>query len=419
MVGKKWYNKVMKTRWAFLFIFLVITGLILVPCFALSEETGGNKEEIEALNKEIESRKSKIKELEDAISKYQKSIEEKQLEAKSLKNQLAILDNHTTQLEAEIDLTREKIKETELQIEALNLIIKDKEDSIAKQKKIVTTLIQHLNAEGEKQYIEILLTNNSFADFFSQVKYLEKVYIDLGSSVRLLRLAKADLDTRKAQVEEKQATYRALKADLDNKRQDLQEQSGAKTVLLAQTKSSELRYRTLLESQKQQYQAIESELRSYEEQVRKKLEAQDKISESGSVLLSWPVPSRYITAYFHDPEYPYRNVFEHNAIDIRASQGTPVKAAAAGYVARAKRCTSSSCYSFVLLVHSGNISTVYGHLSSIAVADDQFVNRGDVIGYTGGTPGTVGAGPFVTGPHLHFEARLNGIPVNPVGYLVQ
>src|SRR3989339_144941 len=121
MVGKRWYNTPMKTRWAFLFIFLVIIGLVLVPCFALSEETGGNKEEIEVLNKEIESRKSKIKELEEAISKYQKSIEQKQLEANSLKNQMALLDNHTARLETEIDLTREKIKEAELQIEALNL----------------------------------------------------------------------------------------------------------------------------------------------------------------------------------------------------------------------------------------------------------------------------------------------------------
>ena len=402
-------------------IFLILCGLITSPGFVFSADVTitGNKEEIEDLNKQIAARKDKIKQLEDAINTYKKSIEQKRLEAVSLKNQLSIIDNRLAQTQADIKLTEEKIQQAKLEIEALVLSIQDKEASITKQKKIIAGIIRNIHAEDQKNYIEIMLTNESFSDFYNQVKYLEDVYTDLGRSVKSLRLAKEDLDNKKIQVEGRKKLYEDLKTELINKRQDLSEQSGNKTNLLWQTQSSEMRYRTLLETLRKQYAAIEGEVRTYEEQVRKKLEEMDKFASLGESvgILSWPVSSRYVTSIFHDPDYPYRRVFEHSGIDVRAAQGTPIKAAAAGYIARAKRCTSASCYSYTLIVHTGNISTVYGHMSSISVSEDQFVARGDVIGYSGGTPGTVGAGPFVTGPHLHFEVRANGIPVDPMGYL--
>ena len=214
---------------------------------------------------------------------------------------------------------------------------------------------------------------------------------------------------------------KSLKKELEEKRQSLDEQAGYKSTLLAQTQSSELTFQTLLNNLKSQYQQIENEVSAIEQEVRRKLEAGNKLNNivGDPTQLSWPTQSRYVTAYFHDPDYPYRHVFEHSGVDIRASHGTPLKATASGYVARAKHCSYSSCYSYVMLVHSNGLSTVYGHMSSISVSEDQFVTRGDIIGYSGGTPGTVGAGPFVTGPHLHFEVRKNGIPVNPLNYLVK
>lgn len=401
---------------------IIVSGLIFSsPNFAYSENTatGGNKEEIDDLNQQIADRKEKIKQLEDTINNYKKNIEEKRLEAVSLKNQLSILDNRRAQTEADIKLTNERISQAKLEIEALQLSIEDKEASIAKQKKIIAKIVRNIHAEDQKNYLEILLTSETFADFYNQAKYLESVYTDLGQSVKNLRVAKEDLDEKKAQVEAKKKTYEELKVELENKQKDVIDQSNIKQNLLSATHSSELKYRTLLESLRKQYQAIEGEVRTYEDQVRKKLEDMERFQDLGDSIgvLGWPVSSRYITSAFHDPDYPYRRVFEHSGIDLRAAQGSPVKAAAAGYVARAKRCSLSSCYSYVLLVHTGNLSTVYGHLSSISVSEDEFVSKGDIIGYSGGTPGTVGAGPFVTGPHLHFETRANGIPVNPIGYL--
>ena len=130
----------------------------------------------------------------------------------------------------------------------------------------------------------------------------------------------------------------------------------------------------------------------------------------------WPVPRNTITSYFHDPDYPFRNIFEHPAIDIRAGQGTVLKAAASGYVARVKEGVGGS-YGYIMLIHGDGLSTVYGHVSKIYVEEDEYIVQGQTIGLTGGLPGTPGSGALTTGPHLHFEVRLNGIPVNPLNYL--
>ncbi len=376
-----------------------------------------SKEDIKVLNEKISQHKDKIKELEETISKYKDHIKHTQLEAVSFKNQLNILDNRVAQVEADIELTKEKIAETQLEIDSLKISIKDKQIIIERQKNFITKMVKDIHAEDQKNSLEILLTNQSFADFYNQLRYLENVYIDLGRSVKALNSARQELETKKKEIEDRQALYDTFKTELEQKKQDLDEQVDLKRSLLAETRSSELRFQTLLDGLKRQYQVVEGEVRTYEEQVRKKLVEQDRFKPNGDISLSWPLSSHYITAGFHDPSYPFRNVFEHNAIDIRAAHGTPIKAAASGYVGRARRCSSASCYSYVLLVHTGNISTVYGHLSSILVTEDQFVNRGDIIGYSGGTPGTVGAGPFVTGAHLHFEVRVNGIPADPLGYL--
>ena len=281
----------------------------------------------------------------------------------------------------------------------------------------------YLYDQNDKSYLEVLAAYNNFSEFYNRLQYLQTIQEDMGKSAKSLRLAKVELEEEKTNTEERKNSYEKLKEDLDQKMKDYGEQIMGKQELLIQTKSSENAFQTLLSNLKKQNEEIQQEISNVESEVRKRLEGQDKLNqlENGNYggLFSWPTQSRYITSYFHDPDYPYRYVFEHTGIDIRAGQGTAVKAAASGYVGRAKRCSSSWCYSYVMLIHANGLATVYGHLNIVSVPEDKFIARGDVIGYSGGTPGTLGAGPFVTGPHLHFEVRKNGIPVNPLDYMLK
>jgi len=122
--------------------------------------------------------------------------------------------------------------------------------------------------------------------------------------------------------------------------------------------------------------------------------------------MRWPLSGFRITTYFGQ-----RGAFQryHTGIDLAAPYGTPIVAAKSGQVQVAG--WSSFGYGFhVILDHGGGVETLYAHMSRIAVRPGQWVEAGQVIGYVGSTG-------WSTGPHLHFEVRVNGVPRNPLAYL--
>jgi murein DD-endopeptidase MepM/ murein hydrolase activator NlpD len=122
--------------------------------------------------------------------------------------------------------------------------------------------------------------------------------------------------------------------------------------------------------------------------------------------MRWPLSGFRITTYFGG-----RGAFQryHTGIDLAAPYGTPIVAAKSGQVEVAG--WSSFGYGFhVILDHGGGVETLYAHMSRIAVRPGQWVEAGQVIGYVGSTG-------WSTGPHLHFEVRVNGVPRNPLAYL--
>lgn len=128
--------------------------------------------------------------------------------------------------------------------------------------------------------------------------------------------------------------------------------------------------------------------------------------------LSWPVYGP-ISAGFMNASYKEYFGVDHRAIDIVVPQGTGVRSAADGVVFFA-RDGGQTGYSYILIGHRGGRATLYGHLSEIGVLTGQDVVRGQVIGKSGGKPGSYGAGPMTTGSHLHFEVLHNGVHINPL-----
>jgi murein DD-endopeptidase MepM/ murein hydrolase activator NlpD len=152
---------------------------------------------------------------------------------------------------------------------------------------------------------------------------------------------------------------------------------------------------------------MDKQLEIQEAEVTRILESY-KYGSAPSGKFAWPVAGR-VTSGFGTRYHPILgyNRF-HSGIDIAASYGTLVKAADGGQVVQA--AYSSGYGYYIILYHGGGFATYYAHLSSFNVSAGQMVQRGQVIGLVGSTG-------LATGPHLHFEVRINGTPQNPYAYL--
>jgi len=374
---------------------------------------------IAEMNKLIEQKKNAIDALTEKVKTYQNKIKEVKNQSFNLKNQLNLLSNEIEKNDLDIQITEEQIQQTNLEIRQITLTIDQKEKEIGNLKKQLSEFLRVLYKNDQVSYLEVLVMNNSFSDFFDQYEYLQNIQNKIRTSLTDIKNTKLELDIQKSTFEDKRKRETSLKKQLDIEKGELLAVSSEKETLLKQSQMSEKKFQTYVLELKREEKEVENDIVNIEKKIRAELERrkkEEKFNEFGPVRLQWPIPGRVITAGFHDPDYPFRYLFEHPAIDIRSPQGTPIKSAEAGYVARVKNGGLKG-YSYIMILHSGGVSTVYGHVSSILVKADQYVYKGEVIGSTGGKPGTAGAGPWTTGPHLHFEVRKKGIPVNPSDYL--
>ncbi|MBU4216885.1 peptidoglycan DD-metalloendopeptidase family protein [Candidatus Parcubacteria bacterium] len=399
-------------------ISLFLGFIIKAPGFVLGQLSSESiKREVDQLNNGIGDQKDKLKKLQKKQEEYAEAIKKAQAEKSSLSSQLAILDNRLAKAQLDIEIIESKINEMELEMQKTNIEIDTKNKEIAKEKEHVANVFKMMQKKDGVTTLEVLLLNNSLSDFLSQVKYLENINEGISESISNLQKLTRQLERQKEDLTQKNVKLTALKNELTDNRNKVTAEVENKSFVLVQVGNSENEFQRLLAKSKKEQENANAEIASMEKLMRAKLAKLDgKKLEMNPNGLVWPVPRNTITAYFHDPDYPFRNIFEHPAVDIRAGQGTPLKAAASGYVGRAKYGAKGS-YGYIMLIHGDGLSTVYGHASRITVQEDDYVTQGQIIGYSGGMPGADGSGGLTTGAHLHFETRLNGIPVDPLGYL--
>jgi len=371
---------------------------------------------------------------EEAARKAREAAEAAQSEADRLAREVGALDGTIDAIEGEIDaISREVDKATkrtnrlEADVNALRAEISTKQAQIEatqaeydRQQALLAGRIEETYKNGEFIYLELLLESQSIDDLITRTALVQRVIksnaqtaVDLKQTRIELERLTADVqrdlqtvDAKRAEAQAEENRLRELRAQVQAKLNEQEAAQNQKAQLVAENRSNAKRLRALAEAEEEESARIASELYG---------------TGSGyyAGVMAWPVPGFYrITSPFGYRVHPILGSKElHTGIDIgrnlepeQAIDGATVVAAGDGTVIHAGY--RGGYGNTVIIDHGNGVASLYAHMrsGSLTVSVDQQVARGQSIGRVGTTG-------MSTGPHMHFETRVNGTPVDPMQYL--
>ena len=345
--------------------------------------------------------------LEDQLESLQNQAAEQQKKTDQVQSRIHTVSEQLRQLQAEADdataayqTVRDQLNATETKIDDNQALLEKTEQELAVKSKLLDRRVRDIYIHGQLSYLDVLFGAQDFSDFMTRMDLLKRIIkydYDLVSKVQQDRQT---VVTARDALEKDKAAQVLLVADAKSKRDEMLDKKRAKDRLMDKMKydrdTSERAYQELVAASKQ----VENLIRMSRYQYAG--------SPSGSGAMIWPI-SGEITSPFGWRVHPITGDSRfHSGIDIAGDYGDPIRAAAAGTVIYAGWISGYG--NAVIIDHGGGVTTLYGHNQSLAVSEGQTVAQGQVISYCGSTGNS-------TGPHCHFEVRVNGEPVSPLSYL--
>ena len=399
--------------------YFVIILLSLTLFF--SQSFFSDAQELNSLQKNLKNTESRSRELDDKIKWYNQQITSAGEQISTLKQELRIVDLEMDLMRASIDKTVWDLSILDKDLELLDVDVRKTEEEIKNQKKFLVEMIRLLYSESKSydqiNLVEVFLSSENINDFFQRVDYLNIFEKEAQNVFDSLQINQNKLLEQKKALENQKKEKKDLLKGLENKQITLENQEIGKKSLISETQGKEELYNELRQKAEAERRAIDAEIDRIVHEItieKGRLAALQAVTSSQG--MKWPIPVDTVTAGFREPSYTKRFGRTHNGIDVRAAAGTEIRAPKDGIVTKVVY-PSSPKLSYLIVEHGG-IQTVYLHTSKVYVEVDQEVKQGDVIAETGGVPGAFGTGVGLsTGPHLHFEVRVDGNPVNPLNYL--
>ena len=385
--------------------YLCIVFIILVLCFTnivWAENESTNTTDTSAENTAGTDLQSQKQQLQDQIDQANQELTETQSELSENLQQVEKLDEKIANSEAELAKLNEQVENLKSSMQIIETELNEVTEKYEKQKEVFEKRVVALYETGEIDYLDILLSSKSVSEFVSSYYVISEI-------------TEADKDLLN-DIAEKKDKIELDKQKLENEKEELAsvvETQNRTSKILQNTKTIRENYIAKLSDEEKAKQAQIDEMTAQYEEINKQIL---ELAEQGLDTqyiggeLAWPVPGyTKITSKYGMRVHPITGQYKlHTGVDIGAPMGANFVAANDGIVVKAEYNTAYG--RMVIIDHGGGISTLYAHGSEFLVEVGQTVKRGDSIL-------KVGSSGYSTGPHAHFEVRINGVVTDPMPYI--
>ncbi len=355
----------------------------------------------EQLNNAIQAKAKELADIQKQLEETQKNLSETQGKGQSLNQELGKLKTNIKQLDLGIKANTLKISSLSLEIGSLEENIRETEKNVTLKSDAVSSLMKEIQQIDEEDPLIVFVRNKTLAEAIGEQSHLAELNGDLGEAIGELKAAneerKRKLDEKETKKKRVESQYRELAA----KKGIVEDVKKERQEILAQTKNQEKTYQQMVSELAKRQADIAAEIEAIDAQLRLQINP-NGLPTAVKGVLGWPTPSPKLTQGYGGTAFALRGGYKghwHNGLDFGGAYGSPIIAANDGVVFAAGNqdiyCPRGAYGKFVIIRHSNNLVTLYGHMSQLGTQVGQLVKRGDTIGYMGKTG-------YAFGTHLHF-----------------
>ena len=391
--------------------------LVFSSAFTAQAKTS-SQSKLDKINQNIKEAQKELDSLDDQVADKKAYSDALMKKIDLLQDKLDALESNRDDLQSEIDAVQKRIDETQAEINKAEKEIEKKEREFDGVYEEYCQRLRAMYISGNVSMLEVLLESGDISSILTRAEMVKSVSEQDSATLDDLMTKMEEINKEREELANNKIQLGKDKDSLNSRKQELQksidEYNSSKAELNAEVEECNAALASLDDKRSEVKETIDT---NQEQKRQIEAEINNALSGSGSNKpgsgnynpgtgqLAYPTSYRQISAGYPN----YSNGSYHGGVDWPCPTGTAVHASDSGVVVIAKKLTYSYGQ-YILIDHGNGLSTLYAHNSSLVVGVGDKVSKGQIIAYSGESGNA-------TGPHVHFEVRLNGTRVNPMSYL--